>query len=111
MPLSPSFAGMVAEGLGDGDLLFVADVQSAEEDHSALLERCRGCSAASRPLSSVSRSVLISLPIRGVRSTTSSCAEVSPMANQLTLVRMVLAECFTRGCFHSSTASETVISE
>ena len=67
--------------------------------------------AASRPLSSVSRSVLISLPIRGVRSTTSSCAEVSPMANQLTLVRMVLAECFTRGCFHSSTASETVISE
>ena len=28
-----------------------------------------------------------------------------------TLVRMVLAECFTRGCFHSSTASETVISE
>ena len=31
--------------------------------------------------------------------------------HQLTLVRMVLAECFTRGCFHSSTASETVISE
>ena len=30
---------------------------------------------------------------------------------QLTLVRMVLAECFTRGCFHSSTARETVISE
>ena len=31
--------------------------------------------------------------------------------DQLTLVRMVLAECFTRGCFHSSTARETVISE
>src|SRR6476620_3648199 len=34
---------------------------------------------ASRPLSKVSRSVLISLPILGSRSTTSSCAEVSPM--------------------------------
>ena len=69
--------------------------------------RCSSVSrmlAASRPLSSVSRSVLISLPIVGVRSTMSSCAEVSPMTDQLTLVRMVLAECFTRGCFHSSTA-------
>src|ERR1700760_2213151 len=34
---------------------------------------------ASAPLSSVSRSVRISLPIRGVRSTASSCAEESPM--------------------------------
>src|SRR3954463_11086727 len=34
---------------------------------------------ASRPRSKVSRSVLISLPILGSRSRTSSCAEVSPM--------------------------------
>ena len=39
MPLSPSFWTMVAEGLGDGDLLLVADVEAAEEDHSALFQR------------------------------------------------------------------------
>jgi hypothetical protein len=30
---------------------------------------------------------------------------------QLSLVRMVFAECFTRGCLHNSTANETVINE
>ena len=110
MPLLTLVLHDVAEGLGDGDLLLVADLQPAEEDHAPLLQD-RADVRASRPLSSVSMSVLISLPIPGVRSTTSSCAEVSPMSNQLTLVRMVLAECFTRGCFHSSTASDTVISE
>ncbi len=39
MPPSPSFCRDVAEGLGDGDLLLVADLQAAEEDHSALLQR------------------------------------------------------------------------
>ena len=66
MPPWPSFSTIAAERLGDRDLLLVADVQPAEEDHAALFQRRRGCCAASRPLSSVSRSVLISLPILGV---------------------------------------------
>lgn len=53
---------------------------------------------------------MISLPINGVQSMTSSRVVDSPM-RQLNLVRMVFAECFTRGCLHSSTANETVISE
>ena len=39
MPLSPSFFGDGTESPGDGDLLLVGDLQAAEEDHAALLQR------------------------------------------------------------------------
>ena len=110
MPLLALVLHDVAEGLGDGDLLLVADLQPAEEDHSALLERradVRGFPAAEQR---VEVGPDLAADPRGEVDDVELCRGESH-GDQLTLVRMVLAECFTRGCFHSSTASETVISE
>ena len=100
----------VAKGLGDRDLLFVGHLQAAEEDHSAVVQSGAnglGFPAAEQrvevgpELAADPRREVDDFQLRGGKS----------HSRQLTLVRMVLAECFTRGCFHNSTASETVISE
>ena len=110
MPPSPSFCHDGAEGSGDRDLLFVADLQAAKEDHAALLEDgadvLRFPAAEQRveigsDLAADPRREVDDFELRGGKS----------HGDQLTLVRIVFAECFTRGWFHSSTASETVISE
>ena len=92
------------------DLLLVGDVESAEEDDAALFERrpdvLRFCAAKQ----GVEVGSDLAADSRGEVDDVNLCGGESHV-DQLTLVRMVLAECFTRGCFHSSTASETVISE
>ena len=100
----------VAEGLGDGDLLLVADVQPAEEDDSALLQRVANVLGLAAAEQRVEVGLDLAADSRGEVDDFELCGGKSH-GDQLTLVRMVFAECFTRGCFHSSTASETVISE
>src|SRR6516165_11480149 len=109
-PTLPLVSHDVAEGLGDGDLLLVADLQAAKEDHSTLLQRCSDI----RRLAATEERVEI-----GPDLAADSCCAVDDFellrrklhARQRSLVRIMFAECFTLGCLHSSTANETVINE
>ena len=110
MPPCPSFSGIAPSVLAIVDLLLVGDVESAEEDDAALFEVARMFSRLAAAEQRVEVGSDLAADSRGEIDDVQLCGGESH-ADQLTLVRMVLAECFTRGCFHSSTASETVISE
>ena len=79
MPSSPSSCDDVAECLRDGDLLFVADLQPAEVDHSALLQHFADVGGLPAAEQGVEIGYDFAADSRG-QVADSSCVEDSPMA-------------------------------